>query len=374
MRGLTFGLILVAICLAAATARVGPFMVGGLGRSADLGFATSEQARLTVRIVAPGSPAEKAGLKVGDEILAINGRAIGRPYEGSAMLQRLKGRETVSLAVSRADRELAVSFTPPPRPLESYPEVDVEYGSMRTSDGVMLRTLVSRPRDASAGSRLPTLFFTQWVSCGSIETIRPGREQVADMMRRSGWALIRVERAGAGDSEGPACHELDYDTELRHYREALATLSKHRWVDAARIVIWGSSLGSTTAPLLAEGFSVAGLIVQGGGALTYAERMIAFDRLGLERSGKSPAEIDRGMRRSILFNADYLYGRRTPEQILRDRPDLAGVWQSMRGTGDGVHYGRPYAYHWQAAEKDFLTAWSRIEAPVLVLYGEYDQF
>ena len=194
------------------------------------------------------------------------------------------------------------------------------------------------------------------------------------MMRRSGWALIRVERAGAGDSEGPACHELDYDTELRHYREALATLSKHRWVDAARIVIWGSSLGSTTAPLLAEGFPVAGLIVQGGGALTYGERMIAFDRLGLERSGKSAAEIDRGMRKSILFNADYLYGRRTPEQILRDRPDLAGVWQSMRGTGDGVHYGRPYAYHWQAAEKDFLTAWSRIEAPVLVLYGEYDQF
>jgi pimeloyl-ACP methyl ester carboxylesterase len=46
----------------------------------------------------------------------------------------------------------------------------------------------------------------------------------------------------------------------------------------------------------------------------------------------------------------------------------------MRGTDDGAHYGRPFAWHRQLARKDLLAAWSRIEAPVLVVSGQYDQF
>jgi pimeloyl-ACP methyl ester carboxylesterase len=46
----------------------------------------------------------------------------------------------------------------------------------------------------------------------------------------------------------------------------------------------------------------------------------------------------------------------------------------MRGTGDGVHYGRPYAWHRQAARRDFLAAWSELRVPTLVLYAEHDQF
>jgi fermentation-respiration switch protein FrsA (DUF1100 family) len=115
-----------------------------------------------------------------------------------------------------------------------------------------------------------------------------------------------VERAGAGDSEGPPCHQLDYDTEVRHYREALAALASHRWVRADKIVIWGESLGATTAPLVAQGRKVAGVLVQGGGALTYPERMLALDRMAVERSGATPAEIHQRMLRSVEFHTEYL--------------------------------------------------------------------
>ena len=47
----------------------------------------------------------------------------------------------------------------------------------------------------------------------------------------------------------------------------------------------------------------------------------------------------------------------------------------MRGTAEAPpHYGRAHAWHWQAAQKNFLAAWSTINAPVLVIHGEYDQF
>jgi hypothetical protein len=42
----------------------------------------------------------------------------------------------------------------------------------------------------------------------------------------------------------------------------------------------------------------------------------------------------------------------------------------MRGTGDGVHHGRPYAYHRQLARRDLLGAWADLAAPVLVLHAE----
>ena len=76
---------------------------------------------------------------------------------------------------------------------------------------------------------------------------------------------VRVERSGAGDSLGPACHELDYDTELRHYQEAYDAISRHPWIDPRRIVVYGSSLGATIAPLVAAGRPVAGVLSRAAG-------------------------------------------------------------------------------------------------------------
>jgi pimeloyl-ACP methyl ester carboxylesterase len=245
---------------------------------------------------------------------------------------------------------------------------------VRTSEGTRQRTILTRP--AGTQRRLPAIFLAQWVSCGSLDFAadRPGLLQ--DIARQSQMVLIRIERSGTGDSEGRPCSELDYDTEVRHYREAFDQLAAHAWIDRNRIVIYGNSLGSTTAPLIAQGRKVAGIVVQGGGAVTYLERMTNFDRLFLERSGRyTPAQIHEEMIRRIPFHVEYLLGRKTPERIERERPELRGVWASIRGGAEAPpHYGRPYAWHWQAAAKDFLEAWTKVDAPVLVLYGEYDQF
>ncbi len=260
------------------------------------------------------------------------------------------------------------------KPLEALAGVETEYGAVRMAEGARLRTIVTRP--AGATGRLPAIFHTQAVSCGSLELPTDRPTLLGELARRSGMVLIRVERAGTGDSEGPACDALDYDTEVRHYREAFDALARHPWVDARTMFIFGSSLGSTTAPLVAQGKRVAGVAVQGGGALTYLERMINFDRLYLERSGKYPPEaIHDEMVKRIAFHQLYLIGRKTPAQIAAERLDLAGVWQSIRGAAEAPpHYGRPYAWHWQAAAKNFLGAWAKIDAPVLVAYSSYDQF
>ena len=281
-------------------------------------------------------------------------------------LASVAGAQTVRLTGELSRKEA--------RPLEATPGLETEYGDVRVSDGYRLRTILTRP--AGTRGKLPAIFLAQAVSCGSLELPPESQSTMRQLPLRSGLAFVRVERAGTGDSEGPACAALDYDTEVRHYREALDQLAQHPWVDPDRILIYGSSLGSTTAPLIAQGKNVAGIFIQGGGALTYLERMVNFDRFFFERSGKfPPMEVHDRVLKSVRFNQEYLLGRKTPEQVERDNPELAGVWQSMRGTAEAPpHYGRPHAWHWQAAAKNFLAAWAKVEAPVLVLYGQYDQF
>lgn len=293
------------------------------------------------------------------------------------MLNRFAVAACLLLASNARAHEMEASRDLPRRSGHAVRAIEgfqAEYGSIRTSGGYRLRTILTRPRGTPG--KLAAIFLTQWVSCGSLDfdPAKPGL--LRDLATKSGMVFIRVERSGTGDSEGPPCSQLDYDTEVRDYREAFDQVARHPWVDPAKIVIFGSSLGATTAPLVAQGKKIAGLVVQGGGTLTYIERMINFERLFLERSGKYAAhQIHEEMIKRIAFHVKYLLEAKTPEQIARERPDLAGVWQTIRGSSEAPpHYGRPYAWHWQAARKDFLQAWLKVTAPVLVIYGEYDQF
>jgi pimeloyl-ACP methyl ester carboxylesterase len=260
------------------------------------------------------------------------------------------------------------------KPLEALPGLESEYGAVRVSVGVRLRTILTRP--VGTRKRLPAILFSQAVSCGSLELPSDRQTTLGELARRSGMVLMRLERAGTGDSEGRACSALDYDTEVRHYREAFDHLARHPWVDAHRIFIYGSSLGATTAPLIAQGKRVAGIAVQGGGAHTHLERQIGFDRLYFERSGKFPPhELHQRMVNSVRFNSAYLLGGKTPAEVVAGDSSLAGVWESMRGTAEAPpHYGRPHAWHWQAARRNFLAAWAEVQAPVFVAYAEFDQF
>ena len=273
---------------------------------------------------------------------------------------------TLSVVASSATAQSAAA--PPNAPPLEHRNIAVT-----TTDGLTLSAFVSRPTGGS--EPLPALFLTQWVSCGSIAP-REGRiSQSEALALAAGYALIRVDRSGDGASEGPGCDELDYNTEVDHYRQALNQLAEHEWIDPDNIVVFGNSLGSTTAPLVAQSTKVAGVIVQGAGALTYFERMVRFDRIQLERQPDlDHANIDREMRRRIKFHHLYLHQKMTPQQIEEQHPDLVGVWQSLRGTDAEPHYGRPFAWHWQAADQNWLAAWAKIEAPIMVVFGEYEQF
>lgn len=259
---------------------------------------------------------------------------------------------------------------------ETHPGIDTEYGSLAVTDGVRLRTILTKP---AGMKRPPVIVFVQWLSCNTVE-IRPDRDNgwlqmLRGIVRESGWALMRTDKRGVGDSEGGPCSELDYETELADHRAALAAVTARKDLDTDRIVVFGASMGSRMASqVAADAPGVIGVLGWGGGSKTWFERMQAFDRNALELGDIDAAEIATRMREHQAFYAKYLLEGLDPPAIIEADPSMAAVWSDIIGTSADAHYGRAFAFHQQAQRADWTAAWGRIDVPVFLAMGEYDWF
>jgi pimeloyl-ACP methyl ester carboxylesterase len=322
-----------------------------------------------VTAVAPGGPGASAGLLAGDRIRSIAGRPLRADIDLERETMALREGRAVTLGVERAGKTLTIRATPAPVPREQHPGLEVAYGAVTSEAGHRLRTILTRP--AGAPAAVPAVFLAGWLSCDSVETpeATEGFARVLHgIARRSGWALMRVEKPGVGDSEGPPCSETDFRTELAGYRAALRALKKTPGVDPERIVVLGMSNGGGFAPLVGEGERVAGYISSGGWVKTWFEHMMEIERRILTLGGGEPGEVSARMRaKADLYNI-YLNGRISPGEVIRRRPELAPAWDDLPGH----QYGRPARFYQQLQELNLAAAWAKVDVPVLVVHGEHD--
>jgi pimeloyl-ACP methyl ester carboxylesterase len=241
--------------------------------------------------VLPGSCAEEAGLRVGDELLAIDGE--------SELRAALATVRDVIATTNRGDVRVRLRA----RPAEdgaSYEHVVL--------DGVRLRTIVRRA-SPSRGSVL----FLQGISLASIETSAAARA-LCTAWSDAGFTSMRVEKRGVGDSEGDLA---DFDAELAGARAAFDALS-------APVFVFGHSVGGMIAPLLDR--SARGTMVYGTAATRWTTCVAASTRRQLQGRDEATiaAAVDaqlRGMQlgdeRSPAFHAQL------------DGADLAGAWRAI---------------------------------------------
>lgn len=248
---------------------------------------------------------------------------------------------------------------------EALAQVETRFGELATPGNYRLRTIVTRPEGTRR--RLPAIYFVQWLSCDTVEIGRDndGWTQVLRaLVSESGMVVMRLEKAGVGDSEGGPCSALDYETELAHNRLALHALQQHRWVDRRRIFVFGASMGANFAPLLANGERVRGVAVWGGGAQTWFERQLGFERRSLELGGATGAEIDARMRILSRIYSAILLRQASLEDLSESDPQLAAEWNLVTGSEGSTQFGRPIAFHQQAQAQHWAAAWAALDVPV----------
>ena len=348
---------------------------GELRRQAFLGVALgspeANTAGVPVKRVVDAGVATPTGLRPNDRILRINGTLL----DSSAALQRvlisLRAGDTARFEILRDGQPVNFTSKIQGLPREQLQGVETIYDSALTDRGFRVRTIVTRPRNATG--KLPAVFLVGWLSCDSVEyPSGPGDDGFGqllhDIATQSGYVLIRMDKPGIGDSEGPRCAETDFQTELGAYRAAFRTLKRYDFVDPERVFILGLSNGGGFAPLVPENEKVRGYVVAGGWSKTWFEHMLELERRRLRLSGKNPGEVTEAMKGYVEFYTDYLRRKMTPREIFKAKPHLSPLWDD-----EPEHqYGRPASFFHQLEELNLGASWQKVEAPVLVLHGEYD--
>lgn len=316
--------------------------------------------------VVPDSPAERAGLRAGAVLTKVAGEEVRRPAEATVLLARYRAGDTVELTVRRDGQPVVIRATLTAPPREQRDDFDILYDHV-VSQGHRLRTIVTRP---VGDGRYPAVLFIQGITCSSVENVSL-YQKIFYPLTEYGFVTLRVEKPGIGDSEGGPCEACDFQTELDAYRQALRALKRYDFVDPDRVFIFGHSMGGIFGPLLAAEEPVRGVAVFGTGFRTWLEYMLENNRRQALLAGADYPDVDAAIRQETVVSYELLVAKKTPEQIIRDHPDLREYVEAQFPDGEHL-YGRHYRFYQQLYDVDLPAAWQKLDGYVLALYGAGD--
>ncbi len=337
-----------------AMAAAGPERIGDLKRGAFFGAQVDpvpdkvrERLKLptsggiVITQVIPESTAAAAGFQSGDVILALNGARISSTAAFTQAISERKAGTEVLLDLRRGEAARQEKITLKARPFEKNQDFETVYGAVTAKAG-RLRTILTRPR---AQGKRPALFLIQGVGLGSIDNPvgRPSAfKKIVDDFTRHGFITLRVDKPGCGDSEGGPARDVDFDTELDGYREALRSLRARDDVDLDRVYVLGHSMGGVMAPLVAAvDVPVRGIIAYGTIARTWTEYWLENLRRQLELANVNPSAIDQDMREEAIL-ATYLYAeKKSPSEVAERHPELRRAYEAEYHRGPLLRRSKP---------------------------------
>ena len=182
---------------------------------------------------------------------------------------------------------------------------------------------------------------------------------------------MRVDKPGCGDSEGGPARDVDFDTELDGYRQALKMLKARGDVDPDRVFVFGHSMGGVMAPLLAAEIPVRGIIVYGTIAHTWTEYMLENTRRQRELADSDPSAIDHDLRNDAELLTHLYIEKIAPKDIVARYPHLRERLEQTV-TEDTYFVDRSLTFFRQLADKNLGAAWESFGGHALAIWGKAD--
>ena len=333
-------------------------------------FTSAEPVGREITKIAENSTLSKAGLKVGDIILAINGESIKDVNHWWDLTYQLRGSTEYLLKYKRNNIVSATSIMFDSAPKETFENLHVEYGFITNDYGIRQRTITTIPKNYDA--KLPGIFVIGGLSCSSIEKL-PGKTSnfvrgLRDLAEASNMIMMRVEKPGVGDSQG-RCSETDFHTELNGYEVALKTLLQDKRVDAQKMLIYGNSMGGAIAPYFANKYGLAGVISDGPYYRSWFEHMLEIERRIQSMNGHNQTEVNRRIIEAFIpLYHGMLVEKKSYQQIITENPLLS----KYNYHSDQHMYGRPMAFYHQLQDFNVAGEWANLRVPARIRWGTND--
>jgi len=329
-------------------------------------------AGLYVAGVLDGSAAAAAGVSAGDFVTAIDGETLDDALHLLEVSRRRRSGSVVTFRTARDGVVREVQAVAPPLPTETSEAGDVQLGAVEVR-GHRLRTIVNIPRTAGPH---PAVLYLQGLRGRSCEyPLEPDAalRKLVDGWTRAGLLVLRVERSGVGDSEGPACSRTDLDMELDGYLAGIDHLRAREDVDPRRVSLFGQSFGAMTAPLLALERSVAGILVYGASGARWHDCVVDTTRRQRRLARVAEARVEAEVALWSELHALVCREGWTPTLAFERHPHLQAL-RSIDCIGETL-WGRHVSVYQQLDALDLFSVWGsvgRAGTPVVVGRGEYD--
>jgi pimeloyl-ACP methyl ester carboxylesterase len=379
LRSRLLALITFAGVACGALAQGGLAQQDALPRRSSLGVNTLSQSDgIVILSVKDQSAADKAGVKANDRLLSLNGKPLADTAALLESLRTLPGGSAATLVVRRDDKEVTLQATLDTTPVETLEGHDVVYGSVRvppsgaTTQPYLVRTITTTPKQAITEKR-PVFVYLQGIYCASID--RPGQTSAPDTrlvhaLANEGFITLRVDKAGLGDSQGPACGELDFTSELTAYIEAIRQVKTLEGVDPDRVYIFGHSMGGIFAPLIAQATPIRGIIAYGTTSRTWLEYTLENTRRQLLLSGLNEEQVTDSVLMTSRIFAPVLIDKQTPGDVWKEHPELKEEDNPM--IDEKRIASRDAKFFHQLQDINLAAAWANANTNVLALHGEFD--
>lgn len=383
MKSLLASFVLVAVCLL-----VGIKAQETLPRKGMIGVATKVLDEATARannlkvgdglivtVVVPNSTIDQLGVKVGDIITSVNQKTFSRHEDLVAFAQTVNEGDSLEIGLISNGAKVTKKGTAKGKPKETSPYGEVVLDAVDFQLGT-LRTITHIPKNKTG--KLPTIFYLQGYPCSSQEFAPNSKNAVKmalDEWVKAGYVVFRVERPNMGDSRtSKDCRDTDYDEELAGNIAAYKKLLTYDFVDKSNIFFFGHSLGSVTAPLLAETFQPKGIIVYGVVLRSWFEYFIDIHRIQSTYFGAPRVDAERVARNLIPLYYEWLENGKSPTE-LKQNPEFKAILESpnnlLSASGD-YFLGRHYKFWYTMNKKRIGEAWGKVTGQVLSIYGEFD--
>src|SRR5262249_41762185 len=144
-----------------------------------------------------------------------------------AGMKSFKSGDHLIYRVRRGGSEMDVEVSLGEFPREQPDDLQVFYDAVETPDATV-RSIITLP--AGTTRKRPSILFVQGFDCYPID--RPWAEPnlTRDLvygLTRAGFAVMRSEKSGVGDSTGTPCRDVDFRSEVSLFTSALKKLKTY---------------------------------------------------------------------------------------------------------------------------------------------------
>lgn len=337
--------------------------------SADEAKSLGLKAGVKASTILPGLTAEALKLAPNDVLISLNRKAISTTADVTGVLRTMRAGENLIAVVNRGGKTVTLQAALVEKPKQKGEGIDVVYTHV-VSKGNRIRVIATHPKGAGP---FPTLFVIGGIGSysmdGEFRSVPYGN--ILEPISKAGYAIVRTEKPGQGDSDGPAYTDLLFNDELDAYIQSLRMVKTLPFVDKSNIAIFGHSMGGAFGPLVGAAEQVKGIASCATMYKSWIEYNLENERRQMALAGATGPEIDaHQVQLSQILHYTY-NDQLLPAQIIKKNPKLkAAVTDTFP---DGKTYsGVGLKFFQQLSLKNLPEAWAKTNCNVLSLWGEYD--